>query len=218
VARKFLATSTRMGQQAISLPPPPTCCDDADSDDSSAKDTNNEIGDLHVPFPRPPPSPNEEDADIFDPQESITRASTVRDKAARRMTGSKDAPDPVTAAAIQRTFNPDNMLERALLPKCVEAGVSDVHSRMNNAEMKLSVRKFFIELHDSEGANLHESDCYVGKAQAIERKRKQPAAQKRKSKFAAASEITQNGSPSKVSQPAKKKGLSVRRTTDKFPN
>jgi hypothetical protein len=63
-----------------------------------------------------------------------------------RTTGSEDKDDKT---AISRTFNPENMLKRALLPKCVETGIPDIQSRMTVAEMKATVRKFFIELHHS---------------------------------------------------------------------
>jgi hypothetical protein len=154
---------------------------------------------LRVHFPQPPPSLNEEDAaDMFDLQESITRASTVRDEAARRIAaGSDDAPDPETATAIQRTFDPDNMLKRVLLPKCVEAGISDVHSRMNHAEMKLSVA-------------LEKLKPLKGKGSSLQHKRGRANLQLLRS--------LKMEVQARVSQPAKKKeGLSVRRRMDNFP-
>jgi hypothetical protein len=95
--------------------------------------------------------------------EATTKASEAMDSAS-----------PETA--IQCTFNPDNMLKRVLLPKCVEAGIPDVQSRISLAEMKDVVRKFFLELHGSESATLHKLDCCTVKTQLIKRKKKQTIA------------------------------------------
>ena len=135
------------------LPPPPQLRNDEDSDNSSTEDANNESGDARVHFPQPPPDPNKKGADAFDPCASVVRASMLTEKAVT-MTGSE------TATAIKSTLDPDNVLKRDLLPKCAKApGTSDVHPRASLAEIKLSVRKFFHELHESEGANLREPSC-----------------------------------------------------------
>ena len=98
------------------------------------------------------------------------------------MTGAEEDKDNAgSETAIQRTFDPDNMLKRDLVPKCVKAGILDVQSKMSLAQIKDAVRKFFIELYVSEGTTLHQLDCcFAQDHQAIERKRKQTTVQKRK--------------------------------------
>jgi hypothetical protein len=201
------------------IPPPPSNQDDEsslddDGDDSSAEDTNKKIEDLRMHFPQPPPKLNREksfDEDIFEPKDDMVRASILRMEATTTVSQDKD-----NETAISRTFDPENMLKRILLPKCVEAGIPDIQSRMNLADMKDVVRKFFIELHRSEGTSLHESNCYVAKAQSIERKRKETSAQKRKNNFAA--KIARNDKPLKVAHPNKKKGLKLSAIMAKFPD
>jgi hypothetical protein len=195
------------------LPPPPHYYDDdEDSDDS---DTNKKSQDLRVLFPQAPPPrkpDSPEDHDIFDPRENVVRASILRE----RETGSEDEDsDAASPTAVQKTFDPDNMLKRDLLPKCVKAGIPGVES-MNLAQLKDTVRKFFIELHLSEGTTLHESDCYVAKYQAIERKRKDTSAQKRRSKFAA--NAARKEKPFKVRHPSKKKSMGLKDIMTKFPD
>jgi hypothetical protein len=41
---------------------------------------------------------------------------------------------------------------------------------MSLTEIKDVVRKFFVELHDSEGMSLHELDCYIAKKSHLRRK------------------------------------------------
>jgi hypothetical protein len=155
------------------IPPPPSNHDDEasldnDGDDSSAEDTNKNIEDLRMHFPQPPPKRNPEksfDEDIFDPKDDMVPVSILRTEATT--TFSKDKDDET---AISRTFDPENMLKRVLLPKCVKAGIPDIQSRMNLADIKyVVVRQFFVELHRSEGTSLHESNCYIVKAQSIKK-------------------------------------------------
>jgi hypothetical protein len=116
---------------------------------------------------------------MIDPKENIVRASILmEEEATTKASEAMDSAGPETA--IQRTFDPANMLKRVLLPKCIEAGIPDVQTRMGLAEIKDVVSKFSIELHGSEGMTLHDSDCYIAKTQSIERKRKQTTAQKRR--------------------------------------
>jgi hypothetical protein len=130
----------------------------------------------------PQESESAADEDMFDPQENMVRASILME-AARTADAEAEAMESAGSAeetAIQRTLNPDDMLKRVLLPKCVEVGIPLVQSRMSLAEIKDVVRKFCIKLHDSEGTSLHDSDCYIAKTQAIERKKKQTTAQKQR--------------------------------------
>jgi hypothetical protein len=171
---------------------------------------------MRVLFPQLPrkPKPGSEDVDMFDPKENMVRAAILREA---NTTGSEDEDsDAGPETAIQRTFDPDNMLKRDLVPKCVEAGIPYVNIKMCLSQIKAAVRKFFTELHHSEGTTLHQSDCYVAQAQSIERKRKETTEQKTKNKFAA--KIARKENPLKVSHPNKKKGLGINGKMAKFPD
>jgi hypothetical protein len=153
---------------------------------------------------------------IFDPQNNIVRASILMEATRTPDADAMENAGSAEETAIQRTFDPDNMLKRVLLPKCVEAGIPLVQSRMSLAEIKDVVRKFYIKLHDREGLSLYKSDCYIAKTQSIERKRKQTTAQKTKSKFAAT--IALKGNPCKVLRPTRKKGMALKGVLAKFPD
>ena len=101
--------NNQTGRSSI-VPPPPHCHDDKDSNDSSAEDMKKKSGDLRVLFPQHPEELDlsEDDEDIFDPKESVARASTLREAG---MTGSEDKDSAGSETAIQRTFDPDNMKE-----------------------------------------------------------------------------------------------------------
>jgi hypothetical protein len=107
------------------------------------------------------------------------------------------------------------MLKRDLLPKCPEAGIAS-KGRMSLSKVKSIVRKFFIELHEEEGVALHQSTCYVAKAQAIERKIKLTSAAKRKNSFAA--DTSPRKSRGTVANPKKKKDMLVNQIMSKFPD
>ena len=154
--------NNKTGRSSL-VPPPPHYYDDRHSNDSLAEDRNKKSEDLRVLFTPPPEELDSlEDDYIFDQLKKVTRAFIQMET---RMTGAKDKDNAGSETPIQRMFDPDNMLKRDLVPKCVEAGILDVQSRMSLAQIKDAVSKSFIELHISEGATPHQSDSYVAQDQ-----------------------------------------------------
>ena len=197
------------------LPPPPPLSDDEDDSDGSSLapeiSRHKTSGDMRMHFPQPPPDALEADSGIFDPQANLLRGTLLL--AEDSTASSKDDQEQMTA--LVRTFDPDTMLKRDLIPRCHREEIP-INVGMSLQEMKAFVRKFFIELHKEEGTTLHQSKCYIARDQAIERKRSKTTAEKRKSKFAA--DAVPRKKQGTVANPRKKRGLTVREIMSNFPD
>ena len=123
--------------------------------------------------PPPPiarPTVDDDGSLEFSPEASMPfflEAPVVADK-------SPDCP----RSAIQRTVDPTKMLKRDLLPLCAKEGI-ELEKGMNLPEIQLMVKSFFLQLHETEGSNVHESSCYVAERQSIDRQRQLTTAQRK---------------------------------------